>query len=390
MSLNTNRRNEVNLLDYWRVIRKHAKSIIAIVVITSIAAVIISLLLPKQYRAKAVIIPVSSQDNGGMAGMASQFSGLASVAGLNMLGGLTDDTAKIMAILRSRTLTENVIKSKNLMPVLFKDDWDSSRGTWKSSDPLDQPNMEMGVRALKQQVGVMEDNKGQTIEITAMFKDPELPARVVNAYLEELQKFINANAFTTAKRNRIFIEGQLQENKRGFLEAGKEINEFYKQNSISSVEANIDVNIENVIGQVEMGQGAEPLKYANLDVQSIKQLGSDIGNLVTQKADLDEKIRTARIVEDVPQQVYLTYLMMRRELLAKINALLTSQFEMAKIEESKEELSFQIIDKAVVPFKKYKPKRAQICVISFFGALFFAVFLAFFREYLRKLKAEQG
>ena len=95
-------------------------------------------------------------------------------------------------------------------------------------DPEKQPTMEDAVKKMKEDVTTMDDKKAKTINIAGIFKSPELVARVVNAYVEELQKFINANAFTTAKRNRIFIEGQLAENKTELLEAGKEINDFYR------------------------------------------------------------------------------------------------------------------------------------------------------------------
>ena len=60
----TNHHDEINPLDYWRVVKKHRKMIVIILAVTSVVAVIISLLLPKTYRAEAVIIPVSSRGGG--------------------------------------------------------------------------------------------------------------------------------------------------------------------------------------------------------------------------------------------------------------------------------------------------------------------------------------
>ena len=109
--------------------------------------------------------------------------------------------------------------------------------------------------------------------------------------------------------------------------------------------------------------------------------------LVTQKSDVDKKIADARVVRNVPQQVYLSYLMLRRELLGKVNALLTSHCGMSRIDETKEDLAFQVIDKAVPPVKKYSPKRGLICIMSFMTALFLSVLLAFFRDYLDRMRA---
>ena len=47
--------------------------------------------------------------------------------------------------------------------------------------------------------------------------------------------------------------------------------------------------------------------------------------------------------------------------------------------------SFNVIDPAFVPEKKFKPRRAQVCILSVVVALFVAILLAFFMEYVRNL-----
>jgi tyrosine-protein kinase Etk/Wzc len=286
-----------------------------------------------------------------------------------------------------------------------------------------RPNMESAVKAMKVAVVVMDDKKQKTIKITGIFKTPQLAARVVNAYVDELQKFINENSFTTAKRNRIFIEGQLAQNKEELLGAGKEINEFYRGNRVSSADAKVDVAIGNTgLGTGDSGlerpellarNSVEPAEISDAPNAELRASNSEsdtaghgsplpadgvvagvtgheaeLNSLLSQKVDLEKKLAEANVVKNVPQQVYLTYLMLRRELLAKVNALLTTQYEMAKIEEAKEDLAFQVIDKAVPPVHKFAPKRAQICIMSFMAALFGAIFLAFFREYIRRVKKQ--
>jgi len=398
--------DEINLLDYWHVVKKYRKMIIAILAVTSVLAVIMTLLMQKSYKADALIIPISSKGGGGLSALTSQFGGLASLAGVSLPGG-TGETEKIIAILKSRTLTENVINRENLMPVLFEKAWDSKNKIWKSSNPNAQPDMELAVKLMRASVIVMDDKKSKTIRISGAFKNPELAARIVNAYIDELQKFITDNAFTMAKRNRIFIEGQLEENKEELLEAGKEINEFYQGNRISSADAKVDVplnrepktvnrepSLDNQVAlptaslESDVAAHGSPLTVNDTSHESPVTSNGDfeLTGLISQKNDIEKRITEAKVVQNVPQQVYLTYLMLRRELLAKVNALLTSQYEMAKIEESKEDLAFQVIDKAVPPVKRFKPARARICIMSFMAALFGAIFLAFFREYLNRMK----
>ncbi len=370
------------LLKYW-------KMIAVILVVTSVFAVISSLRMTKVYKAEALIIPVSSKSGGNLASLSSQFGSLASLAGLST-SGATNDVEKFMAILKSRTLTENVINRMHLMPILFKTKWDEDKGMWKAKDPKKQPTLEDGVNQMrKARMRFADEKKNKTIRIEAKFTSPELAANVVNTYIEELQDFVTNNAFTMAKRNRRFIEQQLAENKKQLLEAGKEINEFYQGNRISSAEARIDVPVESV---AMMDAGADLLKGGNVvgsqeHAAPIDGRTAELEKVQQEFADVDKKIQESKSVKDVPQQVYLSYLMLRRELLGKMNALLTSQYEMAKIEESKEELAFQVIDKAVPPVQRISPKRAQICVVAFMTAFMASILLAFLREYVKRLRA---
>jgi uncharacterized protein involved in exopolysaccharide biosynthesis len=69
----------------------------------------------------------------------------------------------------------------------------------------------------------------------------------------------------------------------------------------------------------------------------------------------------------------------------KIYALLSKQVETALMAEVKGNI-FKIIDPPRVPDRKIKPKRAQLVVLSAFLAAFIGVLIAFFLEYLEKVR----
>ncbi len=58
--------------------------------------------------------------------------------------------------------------------------------------------------------------------------------------------------------------------------------------------------------------------------------------------------------------------------------ILAKQFEMAKLDEAKDYPLIQILDKAITPEKKTKPKRALIVILATLVAFFLAVIWAFF------------
>lgn len=384
--------DEINLLDYFQVLNKRKKVIGCIVTVSTIVAIIYSLLLPKIYQSYAVLLPIGSKGGGGLSALAGSVGGLATLAGIG--GGGSAVNRQFMALLKSRTLAEKVIKKYELIPVLFDGKKPSN------------PSWEGAAGALLGHMTFTDDIKNGTILISAEFRDPKIAADIVNGYIEGLQEFINDNDFTVAKRYRIFIENQLAQNKRQLLEAGKELNEFYKGGKVSSVESRLDVPVKDKINlgvkyvnvgqrQGSFGQGddiegskfsesqseIEKLQKQKKEVEAI--LGKIAGTYAEGIGSLDEAI-----VRDIPQQVYLQYLSLRRNLLTQVNTLLTQQYEMAKMEEKKDELAFQVIDPGRVPETRCKPKRKKIVMTVFAVSLLAGILAAFSMEHLNKIKTQ--
>jgi len=368
----------VNLLDYFRVIRRHLGKIILLTLLITGAATVACFILPKKYQAEASIMPLAQSGGGGLAALASSVSSLPLVGG--QLSGLADlaggnkKSGQIISILKSRTFIERIINQFDLMHVFYRKQWDPVANRWTPNLVGDIPTMEDAVKRFRKKVlDVKDDKKTQLINIDIELKDPNLASQVANRVIVELQDFISNSALTVAKRNRIFIEEQLQKNKIDLLESGTKLNQFFGNNRISSVQPQLDVDIGKIQG---------PPK-------SFEDIRGELSNLETQKQALSSKIQEEEkegIVRGVPSQVYLQYLTLQRELLGRVNALLTQQYELAKIEEAKEDLTFQVIDKAVPPERYSWPKKIVIIPLAFAGGLFFSLFFAFFLDYIRKMK----
>jgi uncharacterized protein involved in exopolysaccharide biosynthesis len=84
----------------------------------------------------------------------------------------------------------------------------------------------------------------------------------------------------------------------------------------------------------------------------------------------------------------LARLMREAKIQEKVFELVNSQYEMAQIEEAKDINTIQVLDRAVPPDKKSSPKRALIVILSAVVAFFLSIFLAFFVEYIQRLKVE--
>lgn len=357
--------DEINLLDYWRVFVKWKKAIALIVAVATFSAVIISFFLPKNYKAEATIVPIGGQ---GLSEMGAT-SLMAVQLGVNGLMGGGRGSSQLLVILRSRTLAERVIEKYQLMKEFFPEYWQEVIGEGQEVRNK-RPTMEDAVSAYFGQVSFREDKKSQLIIIQAVMENPSLAARVVNGHLDEFADYLNENIFTTFKRNRIYIGKQLERNQAEFLESGRELATFYDTNRISNVVPTVDVDVS--------------LGIKGDEQESIIEAMKKVDGLQKQVEGVNAKIEKAKIVQDVPQQVYFEYLTNHQILLQQINALLAQQYEMAKIKETKEDLNFQVVDWARVPERKFKPERKMIVVLSSVMAFFLAIFYAFVREYLEK------
>lgn len=380
--------DEINLLDYWRVLVKSKKAIILIVFIVTTCSVCGSYFLPMIYKAKATIMPIGGPRSTELTVTSAGQLGAAAVLG-NLLPLSSSASSQIMAILTSRTMGEMIIHKYRLMKIFYPKLWDEKNQKWTLNDLERLRVVEGALNNLRNRVSIVDNKKTLLIEISVEMNSPGLAAEIADGYVKELAYYINENTFTTAKRNRIFIEEQLERNKAELLESGKELSDFYSTKKVSNIIATVDVNVSI---KTEKNQTKADNKFFESDVSRFSNSPDAFTNLQRKAEELKKKVGEAddrirkSVVKSVPQQVYLQYLTFRRELLGQVNALLTQQYEMAKIEETKEELNFQVIDWAAVPTRKFKPRRAQILFVSFVLSLFAACFYAFFREYLKKIK----
>jgi uncharacterized protein involved in exopolysaccharide biosynthesis len=88
----------------------------------------------------------------------------------------------------------------------------------------------------------------------------------------------------------------------------------------------------------------------------------------------------------------LEYVRLKRNALTqeKVFELMTQQYEIAKIDEAKEDITFQIIDRAIPPEKRVKPKRKLNVMLAGIVSLFAGIFLVFFLEYMENLKQREN
>jgi uncharacterized protein involved in exopolysaccharide biosynthesis len=381
------REDEINLLDYWRVIRKRWRIIAGIFGISVVTAAIVSLFMTPIYQAKTTIMPVES--GGRLSGALQNLSSIPFVG--SMLPGIGGASAsKLVTVLNSRTLAEDIIQTSDLVKVIFGG---------KEGKP---PTLQDAAISLMGMIKV-DDTKGGVISISVEYKDPKIAADIANHYTTVLQKFINKNTLSMAKKNRIFIENQLQKVKEELRQAEEAMKIFQTDKKIvamdaqaeATIRAMADMSVQITAREVQLGIMKGFSTAANPDVLRIKD---ELRELRKQMAMIESKTSNHQSMampsfSEAPT-LGLQYTRLKREVLTqqKVFELLTQQYEMARIDEAKEDITFQVIDRAIPPEKRIKPNRRQNVMLAGVVSLFAGVFLVFFLEYLANLKEpkEQG
>jgi tyrosine-protein kinase Etk/Wzc len=390
--------DEINLLDYWRIIWKRRLLILLLFLISVVAAAIISLHMTPIFQAKATLMPVESSQ--------SRFSGaLGALQNIPFVGGAVGGalgktaTDKIVTILNSRTVAEDVIKKMDLIKILFKKNRDQENGKWKTDKP---PTMQDTLRVLRGIVKVADDRKG-LISITVEYEDPKLAADIANNYTTALHQFLSENTISLVKRSRLSLEKQLAVTKVDLQRTEEDLKNYQMKKKVVAMDAQAegaiktlaDLKAQIMAREVQLGVFKEFATKANPDVQriedEIRELQKQLKRLEiqdTQNPKENESIGAFITLSEAPS-IGLQYARLKRDALIqqKIFELLTQQYELAKIEEAKDDITFQIIDPAIPPEKRIKPKRTQNVLLAGVVSLFLGIFLVFFLEYLAKQKS---
>src|SRR5713226_9424485 len=107
--------DEVNLLDYWRVIWKRRWLLGGLFAASVLTAMVVSLLMPKIYESTATLLPSLDSKEGGGLGALLSAGGAAQGLGISLPGTPATPTDIFVAMLKSRIMADEVIKRFNLM-----------------------------------------------------------------------------------------------------------------------------------------------------------------------------------------------------------------------------------------------------------------------------------
>jgi tyrosine-protein kinase Etk/Wzc len=363
----------VGLIDYLQVIVKRSRMIFLVTLAAAVASLVYSLLLPNIYTATTMILAME-EDKGGLSAMMAQMGGLAGISGVGALGGPTK-TDLYISMLKSETVRDPIIDRFKLLEV------------YKEKFRVD------AYRALDKKAVVTAGKKDGIISIAVSDKDPKRAADMANEYVEELGRLAARLNMSGAGKNRLFLEESLATAKADLTKAGDDLKAFQAKNKMVNVTEQAKASIEGVAQlraqlAVQEVQLAAMLRQFTESSQEVKRARVTVGNLKAQIARLEGSGGNSSIpsVGSVPQlgQDYLR-LMREFKIQETMVELLTNQYKLARLSESKDLSPFQVLQKAKVPERKSKPARALMVITATFAAFLCSLQLAFIREFFVRL-----
>lgn len=359
--------DEISLLDLLQTIVDNLRLLVLGPVAVGVTALGISFLIPPTYTAKTQFLPPQQQQSAA----ASMLASLGSLGGLaGAVGGIKNPADQYVAYLKSVTIQDSLIERFKLL-----ERYSSETKTEARHD-------------LKENVRIASGKDG-LISVEVDDKDPKFAAELANAHVEELGKLLGKLATTEAQQRRLFFEKQLTLAKDKLIQSEIELKatgvsgSVLKSNPASAVAAVAGLQAGVTAQEVKLGAMRG---YLAETAPEFKQALNELANL---------KAQLAKQEKDSPTNSNITaqgdYVSKYREF--KYNEtlfeLFAKQFEIAKVDESREGAVIQVLDAAQAPDRKSKPKKALLAIIAALAVGFALLLFVFFRQALKNASKDQ-
>jgi len=360
------RPKEITLSDAFAFLMHHRKKFLLAGTISTLLGYGFSFTLPVIYTATAQTLPPQQQQSG-LSSMLSQLP-------ISMSGnGLIKDQPQLyIGLFKTTVITNRIISLFNLK-THYK------RGTL--SDTRDALLASVRFTA----------GKDTIIKIEVDDQNPSLAAQIANAYPEELNKFLQSLTISEASQKRKFFEAQLQQSKQQLTQAEIHFKELQEQSGILRLEE------QGHAALAETSALRAQIASKEVEIQALKISATDASPAVKYlQAELDALHQQLNQLEnnsnkkDVPSDVNLNklplkgmeYIRRYRDLKFQetMYELMIKQYELARIEEARTTQTVQLIDPALIPEKRSRPKRSQVALTSGIFGLFLTFIFTFIRN----------
>ena len=364
---------EISLIDILTIIGQQKSLIIGLTLASALFAVITSLSMTPVFTARTLVIPPQQQ----------QSSAASSLASLGALAGVASSTIGIkspddmyVSFMTSEGFQKKIIDHFNLM------------------DRYHCPFVIDCRQSLSQHARIVSDKKSSLMSIEVDDVDPVFAANMANTFVEELSILLGRLAVTEAQQRRLYFENQIKKTQDDLSLAETQFRNAQHRSGLQlpTVEAETGVKaIAEMHGQI----AAREIQLQALKSYATKE-NNDVKKLVTELAAMKMhllKLERGSLDTSNPQSIQQEAIQSYRNMKVQESMLeaFAKQYELAKVEESKEGPLVQVVDPATPPEIRSSPKRTQLVLNSALCGFVFSTILAFLKTMLRNTaQSSQG
>jgi uncharacterized protein involved in exopolysaccharide biosynthesis len=329
------------------------------------ASLTVALVIPPRFRSTVQLMPPDQQSAGlaALASLAGRSPGAGSLAGLagDLLGQRTSGDLFI-AVLNSRTVRSDLITKFDLRKLYGK------------------KLAEDAAKVLANRTTITEDRKSGVITISVTDRSPQRAAQMAQEYVNQLDWVMTELNTSSAHRERVFLEGRLEQVTASLEIAERNFSDFASRNTAvdipeqgkAMVEAASTLEGQLITAQTEL-QGLREI-YADDNVR-VRATQARIDELERQVAKLAGSEGSSKAVSDggvdalypsirkLPLLgVQYADLLRTSKVQEAVFEALTQEFELAKVAEAKEIPSVKVLDAPNIAERKSFPPRRWITI----------------------------
>ena len=353
----------IDLLDLALPLLQHWKLLVFGPLFAGMAALGITYLIQPTFTSRTVFLPPQQQQSAAASALASlgALSGLAGAA-----AGVKSPADQYVALLQSTTVADRLIDEFKLMQVYESDYRFEAR------------------KELAKNVRISLGKKDGLITVEVDDIDPPRAAEMANRHVDELRRLTSQLALTEAQQRRLFFDAQLKKTRDALTQAQLQLQASgfnpgaLKAEPKAAAEGYARLKAEVTAAEVRLQTLRGNLSDTTPEVQNA------LGMLGALRAQLG-KVETSTHPSGGPDYIGKFREFKYQETLFD---LFSRQYELARVDESREGALIQVVDEAKPAERKSKPKRAITAVATTLAALLllagFVVSRHFWRQSLAR------
>ncbi len=383
MEKETDKNNSSTFFEFITVTVRYRWFIFWFVLIITASVTGYALLSTKWYKSTASVLPAEKNDLlSSLSGLSGLAKGFSASRGLAALAGGNSESDKFLAILRSSTITDDVISKYELKKEYERENdfYEKVVKDWQSNSSFE-----------------IQDEGNLTISVYD--QNPQKAADIANYLVSRLNEINTKLSVQNATANRGFIEKRYLQSKGDIDSLETRMKNFQEKYGVIAVPEQIEATVKS------MSSVYVDLYQKEIQFNVLKQTyGLDHPSTATAKIEMDElrkKINQINSGSDESQKdvkllipfkqapkLANEYLKIYQNLKIQYTILEFIQplYEQAKIEEVRSTPSVIVLDKAGPADQKARPKGTLFALVSFVISLLLGFFIVYTKEFFKKFK----